>query len=763
MANLFNLATNEMSSGSLYYLGSIFGSVGDVLPGTGPALLGAMFRVFNTATLALGTLIITYTTIVSIVMTAHEGEMLGKKFHTLWIPLRTVFGISALVPTATGYSYLQMALMWFIVQGVGAADMLWTTTWNYVQQGTTAPVPSGSPLVNTAVKAQLGMLFEGLVCQAAEKATGITSPGYLCTGSDVPGWCSTSESDMLNIINGPQVSDNTYNMGVAGECGTLKLGTSSETGPALNIAYQTIVPTLAAVASQLVSMDDAYATYVSSTQTPLPPVPTVAQNYCNTQGKSCNPDKLAAQFPPLMLQKPADTTVKGFYWPYGLKPVAGDFLNTVTTLFTSMMGSATGIAAAATSGSASGSQVDNGWIFAGAYFYDIAKINRKAAAVATPEVTGPQNPSSLPDRASLLYNAAMTLVLNMPDSTSATTSTGPIPTNMSCSLWELPIGSVCSSLMSGWMNTLSGTDENPIVAAQSFGGNLLNIISGVYPALITATTFIALSMNAVVLGTGTPTTVLAIQMIVLPPLYFFALVFMALGATLAVYTPMIPYMLFTFGAINWLIAAIETMIAAPIVAIGFLYPEGAHELWGKAEAAIMLILNIFLRPSLMIFGMISAMLMSYVSVTLLNKGFMYVVGSISSGKLSFLEAVFFMVLYTTIFVTMLNKCFELIHIIPDKILRWIGGGNEQFGSGGQELEKIGQGFKGEEEKMSGAMRGTEQGITGAGKGIAEGKAQRTREEAANANKKTETKQAEASKGETGSTQVGDGKGKKSPS
>jgi defect in organelle trafficking protein DotA len=739
VANLFNFAANEMSSGSLYYLGSIFGPVGTVLPGSGPGLLGTMFRVFNTATLALGTIIITYTTIVSVVMTAHEGEMLGKKFHTLWIPLRTVFGISALVPTATGYSYLQMAMMWFIIQGVGAADTLWTTTWNYIQQGgSTAPAPPGAALVNTAVQAKLGMLFESLVCQAAEKASGITSSSYLCGGSSPPGWCQQSDTDMLSVTPGsPQVSDGSYKMGVAGECGSVQVTTANSD------ALQVIVPALAAVASQFVAMDAAYSAYVNSTQVPPPPVPTVVQNYCNEHSRNCTPDSLRTQFPTLTPGNPADTTVKGLYWAYGVKPMADGFLDTAAALYANMMNNAQ---AANANENATGSQVDNGWIFAGAYYYDIAKTNRRATSVQVPDVAGPNNPQSLPTKANLLYNAATTLVLNIPSTTSsAPTSSGPIP-NVGCSLWMIPVGSFCSSMISGWIGTLSGSNQNPLVAAQSFGGTLLDVVGIVYPILLAITLGVAIGMNLMVLGNGDPSALLSIQLIVLPPLYFFAMVFMALGATLAVYTPMIPFMLFTFGAVNWLIAAIETMIAAPIVAIGFLYPEGAHELWGKAEAAIMLILNIFLRPSLMIFGLISAMLLSYVSITLLNKGFMYAIGSVTSGNMGFLEVVFFMVLYTTIFTTMLGKCFELIHVIPDKILRWIGGGNEQFGSGGQELDKIGQGFKAEEEKISGAMKGLEQGIGGAGKGKAEGKAGAAKDKAWKAEQMKSAQEAAKKKG-----------------
>jgi conjugal transfer/type IV secretion protein DotA/TraY len=195
-------------------------------------------------------------------------------------------------------------------------------------------------------------------------------------------------------------------------------------------------------------------------------------------------------------------------------------------------------------------------------------------------------------------------------------------------------------------------------------------------------------LGGVYLGTG-PGVAAAIATVnsIIPPAIFVILVFLALGLTLAVYTPMIPYMLFTFGAINWFIATVETMIAAPLVAIGLLHPEG-HEIWGKAEQALMLMLNIFLRPSLMIFGMIGGMLMTYTVVMMINYAFLNVVSMVSGNSANIVEMIFFMVLYTSIFTTSMNKCFDLIHLVPDKVLRWISGGQEQFGEAGG-LDKVG--------------------------------------------------------------------------
>src|SRR5205085_1104289 len=121
--------------------------------------------------------------------------------------------------------------------------------------------------------------------------------------------------------------------------------------------------------------------------------------------------------------------------------------------------------------------------------------------------------------------------------------------------------------------------------------------------------------------------------------------------------------------IGWLIATIETMIAAPIVAIGIMLPEGGHEVWGHSGPAGKIIFNIVLRPSLMIFGMMSGMLLSYVVVTFINAAFLGVMNQV--GAPGIVEVVLFMGIYTTILMSALNKCFALIHVVPDKVLRFI--------------------------------------------------------------------------------------------
>jgi defect-in-organelle-trafficking protein DotA len=188
----------------------------------------------------------------------------------------------------------------------------------------------------------------------------------------------------------------------------------------------------------------------------------------------------------------------------------------------------------------------------------------------------------------------------------------------------------------------------------------------------------------------------------------------AAGFMMTFYTPLYPYLLFTFGVIGWVISVIEAMVAAPLVAFGMTHPEG-HDFLGRAEQALMLALGVFLRPVLMVIGYLSAIILSYIGFAIVNFSFGQVLvssftassGSASSTDLGmnalpaiwtvvngspsssqgshftghdlsdFLLIPLLMIGYGLILIEVVNQCFSLVHVLPDMVLRWIGGPVQQ--------------------------------------------------------------------------------------
>ncbi len=230
------------------------------------------------------------------------------------------------------------------------------------------------------------------------------------------------------------------------------------------------------------------------------------------------------------------------------------------------------------------------------------------------------------------------------------------------------LNSAASGIVNNFMQELSGSGSsnqvtNPLVSAQGFGESLLITAQVVYPVtlLVLFLLLVAGNISFMALGTGMPTAPLAAGLQFTGyALFTIIMAFcgwcITFGSMLAIYTPLIPYILFIFGSLGWFISTLEAMVAAPFVALGILSPGGQHEILGRAEPAVMILLNIFLRPSLMIFGMMGGMLLAPVAVSILNSTFLGVMGSINSSP-GIIELIVFISAYATLVVTAMNKCF----------------------------------------------------------------------------------------------------------
>ncbi|MGI9215142.1 MAG: DotA/TraY family protein [Gammaproteobacteria bacterium] len=98
--------------------------------------LANLFQIFNTVVLSIAILILAYVAIISTLNTAQEGQVMGKKWSSVWIPLRSSMGLLMLAPLpGTGYSCLQVIVMWIVLNGVGAADVTWNFVLSNLSQG----------------------------------------------------------------------------------------------------------------------------------------------------------------------------------------------------------------------------------------------------------------------------------------------------------------------------------------------------------------------------------------------------------------------------------------------------------------------------------------------------------------------------------------------------------------------------------------------------------------------------------------------------
>lgn len=703
------------SDKSMYYLTQIFGTIDAAVLGIsgGPPLMGVLFKVFNNAVLILGSILLGFYVAVGIVNSSGTGKFLGERDNGLWKPVRMAAGVVLLLPKSTGYSWVQVGFMWIILQGIGAADKVWDAALYYFSQGggvlaqqggdvasqtywykywnTNKGATSTDPLstyvtkaLGDDAKAKLTQLLTNTVCVLTHsKSDHYTIDVYGASTIS----STSSDGNFVSGLNFGPLDTNTDHKTSFGHglCGYLaamdiyatnadkSVNTNGLIAANIQMAFIEAIPLLQQIAPAFVDTKQTY--YDADHKTVV--------NY--------NPSDM----------KPTDAVVKktltGIFINIGAAIQNGlvDYVSQTTNSLDNVKGTKLGDMALYTNYS---DMRKDGWIFAGNYYNDLvgkgtnlaSKLTTSVAgslvmgAASTGTMTGYTDANGIVEAAYKAMNDSSSSTGSFSASASASGGTdSPILEAMGFSKLNEKIGG------SGDLFPWIGSYDDPIAHLAYKGWSMMVAVE-----VILLVSPLALFLLGFFSGIGSPynpapTGIAAainfastLMIMILGTLY-------TEGVMLAKYVPLIPFMVYMSAALGWMMIVFEAMIAAPVVALGMMHHEG-HDMYGKAEPAVMLILNVFLRPSLTVLGFIGAMLFTHVAIDMLNIVFnaaMTRTGTtVFSGGAS-------IAIYTALVIGVMNKVFSLIHQVPDRVLRWVGDSS--------------QGVGGAEEMMQGAKGATE--------------------------------------------------------
>ncbi|MCD8571480.1 MAG: DotA/TraY family protein [Alphaproteobacteria bacterium] len=168
-----------------------------------------------------------------------------------------------------------------------------------------------------------------------------------------------------------------------------------------------------------------------------------------------------------------------------------------------------------------------------------------------------------------------------------------------------------------------------------------------------------------------------------------AFVGLTAGVTLYYVLPFMPFIYFFFAVGAWVKSVFEAMVGVPLWALAHLRIDGEGLSGEPASSGYFLILEIGLRPILIVFGLIAAMLIFTAQVRILNyvwdlvstnaagftKGGAFTIGT-GKDQLEFRRDIFeefsHTIIYAIIVYMLANASFKLIDMIPNEALRWIG-------------------------------------------------------------------------------------------
>ncbi len=152
------------------------------------------------------------------------------------------------------------------------------------------------------------------------------------------------------------------------------------------------------------------------------------------------------------------------------------------------------------------------------------------------------------------------------------------------------------------------------------------------------------------------------------------------GALMSLYFPFIPFIAWMGGLVQYVTIFFEGLVAAPIWAFAHLDAEG-EGMGQRAERGYIFILNMLFRPFLMVLGFVLAAGLLVVLGTLQMVLFMPAMANVQGNSLTGAASILMLLgIFCMLNITLMHGLFNLITLIPDQVLGWVGNmGNTQLG------------------------------------------------------------------------------------
>jgi hypothetical protein len=652
---------------SVKVLNQIFGG----LVNGGNDAFGGAISTFNGAVLIVGGILATYTLLAGTLGTAHDGEMLGKKFSSVWVPIRYVLGTALVLPViGKGYCVMQQLVIWLILQGVGLANTVWDS---YMQTPGVAANMTPSVAMRKAVLKLAEDTYYLTACVQANQYSVDHADEILHYETRYSySWNLSSDGKEWIFGDGKAV----FSSGDT-QCGNIKFA-----NPVAN-STPTQNKTATSNIGYLGPLDDLFA-----------PTDVSAINQAHKTATAALINSMASLSQQTLMLDKVDGPIAEEKYKL-IQAAADTYVNTV-------QGAAKGVAMSPSASSNTAHKY--GWFLAGAYFMNTVITNNKITSAIGGVPSSSYKESYTSEKASALLGWVTKVVDHVKERG--------LGTNL--------MDGVIESVTTVDLYELKNDARHPVVVINEMGDRIQTIwmiIIGVLAAAAgvgALASFTALGKVATLAAkaTGIADKVMVVLGLLALPILALA----AMGFVAKYLIPMLPFMMWLGILGGWLIAVVISVIAAPLWAIMHLHPNG-DDLTGKGGNGYMMVLGLLLRPVLAIFGFIAAITISSVMGEFINKVF-FQVFAFSQGDGNGIGWFFGMIagaaIYIAIMFSFVKKCFSLMHVIPDELMKWIGGGSDQLG---HYAGKMGEGGSVAQVAAFTAGRGLSQGMQNANRQI----------------------------------------------
>ena len=116
---------------------------------SGATVFSSLVGYFNVFVLGIGGLLFLYNVFAGVLQTAHEGQILGRRWSSLWAPLRVLLAAALLMPAPGlgGYNAIQGTIAWLVKGSTAMASEVWSFGATQILTGS-LPVTGSTPRFN---------------------------------------------------------------------------------------------------------------------------------------------------------------------------------------------------------------------------------------------------------------------------------------------------------------------------------------------------------------------------------------------------------------------------------------------------------------------------------------------------------------------------------------------------------------------------------------------------------------------------------------
>lgn len=689
---------------SLMYMRMIFGDVVNILiDAEGPdanevdTVLGAMMKTFNQTMFQLTFLLILFVTLTAFFSTAHTGKLDTQKYDAVWMPFRMILAFAIVTPISAGYNALQIAVLMVAGSGINVANQVAIAGLDQmVKTGTVVKLRAsdnyeesvinmleskvcaygynaithhenivGEPIINydytfETISPKIGLRYAPayitpVTALAASTYATVTLQKDIPTyfSSDAPcGQYEIKYSDDISIDSDfNQIRDEYLETYVD----ILTTVDERLDGLAKSITTAGVTDSAASNTSELKNIINYYKTEHQKILNYIGEEAYKVYDRQNQNGNAQSPEELTRQYGWIHFG--------GLYWRWTqitktTNNIANEIKLETSPQFSSKV--------------TENEDMRPVWIALANYI-----LFDRMVATANGDVIASKTASA--------YTPRVPLILSENEEESQKEMAEQMAKTS-----ERKVGSEERKLTDHRnfiYESLANTDADPLTTVINTGHRMLNYVQ---VALVAKSILQTLELGTEDVKNALPdfalpaqiklSAVMVVIKSILQAVFLLIIAFTSLAVVAAYYIPVIPLIHWIVGVISYFGAVIEAVLVGPILAAAHAAPDGKGITGDKAKPGYMLILTLFLRPPLMVMGMISAIILcmigGFITLSLWAPLFNDVQ---SSNQNFFLDGIVTTGIFLVVMITIVTRSFSLITEVPDKVLKYIGGGMESLG------------------------------------------------------------------------------------